>query len=98
MILTSSLVWQFSTGWANAADDLRMTNWASKLLDYWHLQNQEKNLASEFIYMGDAGDFQDPFAGFPLGNVQRMREIRAAYDPLGTFTRLNWGGFKLGSN
>ena len=75
-----------------------MTNWARSLVDYWHLQNQAKNLSSEFIYMGDAGDFQDPFAGFPLENVQRMRKIRDAYDPLGVFTRLNWGGFKLGAN
>lgn len=42
--------------------------------------------------MGDAGDFQDPFIGFPLENVQRMREIRDVYDPQGVFTRLNWGG------
>ena len=48
--------------------------------------------------MGDAGDFQDPFTGFPLENVQRMRKIRDSYDPLGVFTRLNWGGFKLGGN
>ncbi|PMD31866.1 FAD-binding domain-containing protein [Hyaloscypha variabilis F] len=94
----SYILWQFSTGWANAADDLRMTNWASKLLDYWHLENQALNLASEFIYMGDAGDFQDPFTGFPVENVRKMREIRDAYDPLGVFTRLNWGGFKLGAN
>lgn len=75
-----------------------MTNWVSKLLDYWHLQNQALNLSSEFLYMGDSGEFQDPFAGFPLANVQRMREIRDSYDPEGVFTRLNWGGFKLGSN
>ncbi|KUJ16972.1 FAD-binding domain-containing protein [Mollisia scopiformis] len=93
----SYIIFQYSTGWANASDDLRMLNWASKMLDYWHLQNQELELASEFVYMGDAGDFQDPFAGFPLENVQKMREIRDVYDPLGTFKRLNWGGFKLGN-
>jgi hypothetical protein len=47
--------------------------------------------------MGDAGDFQDPFAGFPIENVQKMREIRTAYDLLGVFSRLNWGGFKFGA-
>ncbi|KAH8805327.1 putative FAD-binding oxidoreductase [Xylogone sp. PMI_703] len=94
----SYIIWQFSTSWSNAADDLRMSRWAQSLLDYWHLQSQEKGLASEFIYMGDAGDFQDPFVGFPLANVQRMRAIRDAYDPLGVFSRLNWGGFKLGPN
>ncbi len=74
-----------------------MTNWARSLLDFWHAENQAKGLASEFIYMGDAGEYQDPFAGFPVENVERMRQIRAMYDPTGVFTRLNWGGFKLGS-
>lgn len=46
--------------------------------------------------MGDAGEWQDPFAGFPKENVARMREIRSSYDPEGVFSRLNWGGFKLG--
>jgi hypothetical protein len=46
--------------------------------------------------MGDAGEWQNPFDSFPESNVERMRAIRAAYDPFGTFSRLNWGGFKLG--
>jgi FAD/FMN-containing dehydrogenase len=58
--------------------------------------NKQNGLAREFVYMGDAGEWQDPFAGFAPANVQRMREIRAAYDPNGTFSKLNWGGFKLG--
>ncbi|KAH9204876.1 hypothetical protein DL95DRAFT_430208 [Leptodontidium sp. 2 PMI_412] len=59
--------------------------------------NQKLGIASEFIYMGDAGEYQDPFAGFPIASVQRMRSVRAAYDPLGVFTRLDRGGFKLGA-
>lgn len=73
-----------------------MTAWAQQTVDYLHSLNQEKGLASEFIYMGDAGEFQDPYLGFPLENVERMRSIRSEYDPQGVFTRLNWGGFKLG--
>lgn len=96
-ILTSNTVWQCSTGWANQVDDLRMLNWAQSFIDYWHQENQALDLASEFIYMGDAGDFQDPFAGFPVENVRRMREVRDAYDAGGVFSRLNWGGFKLGA-
>lgn len=56
----------------------------------------EKGISSEFVYMGDAGEWQDPFVGFPAANVRRMKAVRSAYDPLGTFSRLNWGGFKLG--
>jgi hypothetical protein len=81
--------------WANSDDDLRMTNWATKFADYWHAQNQALGLAVDFLYMGDAGETQDPFLGFPLENVVRMKAIRADYDPLGVFSRLNWGGFKL---
>jgi hypothetical protein len=48
--------------------------------------------------MGDSGEFQNPYLGFPAANVQRMRDVRTAYDPAGVFTTLNWGGFKLGAN
>ncbi|KAB8205974.1 cytochrome P450 [Aspergillus parasiticus] len=90
------MIWQFSTGWANAQDDLRVESWARQLTEHLHSINQEKGLASEFIYMGDAGEWQDPYAGFPPENVQRMRDIRTAYDPKGIFSTLSWGGFKLG--
>lgn len=90
------IVWQFSTGWDLAQDDLRVEAWSRQLAEHLHSINVEKGVASEFIYMGDAGEWQDPFAGFPTENVARMRSIRADYDPLGVFSRLNWGGFKLG--
>ncbi|KAJ7474274.1 FAD binding domain protein [Mycena latifolia] len=93
----SLIIWQLANTWANAADDLRMTNWATKFMEFHHRINQEMGLASEFLYMGDAGESQNPFLGFPMKNVQRMREIRAAYDPERVFTHLNWGGFKLGA-
>lgn len=72
-----------------------MTAWSQHLMDYWHQDNQLKGLASEWEYMGDAGEFQDPFANFPRENVERMRQVRSDYDPLDVFSRLNWGGFKL---
>jgi hypothetical protein len=74
---------------------LRVTNFARNVLDEMHAENQAKGLASEFLYMGDASEFQDPFLGFPPENVQRMKDVRASYDPLDVFTRQNWGGFKL---
>lgn len=90
------LVWQFSTGWALAQDDLRIKAWSHQLAEKLHAINVEKGIASEFVYMGDAGEWQNPYAGFPKENVARMREIRSSYDQQGIFTRLNWGGFKLG--
>ena len=61
-----------------------------------HTLVKAKGLASEFLYMGDAGEYQDPFTGFPVENVERMKAIRQDCDPDETFQRLNWGGFKLG--
>ncbi|CAL3968612.1 unnamed protein product [Diplocarpon coronariae] len=90
------MIWQLSTSWQNQADDSRMTEWAREFMDYWHKENEDAGLAHDFMYMGDAGEFQDGFAGLPKENLQRMKEIRAAYDPLQVFSKLSWGGFKLG--
>lgn len=88
--------WQVSTGWANAADDLRITAWGRSFVEKMHAENQHSGIADDFVYMGDAGEWQDVYAGFPIENVQRMRSVRALYDLDNVFTRLNWGGFKLG--
>ncbi|KAJ5673433.1 hypothetical protein N7507_002560 [Penicillium longicatenatum] len=88
--------WQLSTGWDLEQDDLRVEGWARQLTEHLHGLNKKSGLARDFVYMGDAGEWQDPFAGFSPENVERMREIRTAYDPKKTFSKLNWGGFKLG--
>jgi FAD/FMN-containing dehydrogenase len=88
--------WQLSTGWDLQQDDLRVEYWARQFTEHMHGINKLKGLARDFVYMGDAGEWQDPFAGFAPANIQRMRDIRATYDPNGTFSKLNWGGFKLG--
>ncbi|KAH6880694.1 FAD binding domain-containing protein [Thelonectria olida] len=93
----SYILWQLATSWAKSTDDLRMTNWAQSFVEGWHAENEAKGLASDFIYMGDAGEFQDAFAGLPLKNVRRLRAVREQYDPEAVFSRLNWGGFKLGA-
>ncbi|KAI8268252.1 Bifunctional solanapyrone synthase [Colletotrichum sp. SAR11_239] len=88
--------WQFTTSWARAEDDLRMAAWHESLLAHHHEINKAKGLATEFIYMGDAGEFQKPLPQYGAANVERMRAVRDQYDPDLTFTKLNWGGFKLG--
>ncbi|TDZ21636.1 Bifunctional solanapyrone synthase [Colletotrichum orbiculare MAFF 240422] len=90
------IFWQLTTSWARAEDDLRMTAWTQGFLERHHAINKAQGLASEFIYMGDAAEFQKPFPQFGAENYQRMREIRNQYDPDLVFTKLNWGGFKLG--
>lgn len=46
--------------------------------------------------MGDAFETRNPWLDMPFENVRRMRQVRAAYDPNGVFTVLNWGEYKLG--
>ncbi|PQE24048.1 FAD binding domain protein [Rutstroemia sp. NJR-2017a BVV2] len=93
---TDSAIWyQTSTGWNLAKDDLRVQTWSHQLTAKLHALNQAKGISTEFIYMGDAGEDQDPWVGMPVKNVEKMKTIRAKYDVGGVFTYLNWGGFKL---
>ncbi|PYI13628.1 putative FAD-binding oxidoreductase [Aspergillus violaceofuscus CBS 115571] len=95
LALEPTIWWQFSTGWDLAQDDIRMTSWSRDLSESLHEENRQLSLAREHVYMGDAGEWQDAFATFPKENIKRMKEIQAAVDPEGVFSRLNWGGFKL---
>ncbi|KAL4930754.1 FAD-binding oxidoreductase [Aspergillus undulatus] len=90
------MIWQFSTSWSRAQDDERMETWSRELTERLHAMNQEKGIASEFVYMGDAGEWQDAFAGLPEGNLERLKSVRERYDSDHVLSRLNWGGFKLG--
>ncbi|KAL2818577.1 hypothetical protein BJX63DRAFT_429078 [Aspergillus granulosus] len=89
------IIWQFSTSWSLARDDRRVEHWSRVVTERLHASNRRKGLASEYIYMGDAGDWQDAFAGVPRRNFAKLKRIQAAYDPEGVFTRLSSGGFKL---
>lgn len=87
---------QLATSWELEQDDLRTTTWNKRLMDLFHRMNEEKSLSTDFIYMGDAGETQTVFQHYGDQNMHRMRIIRDKYDPDLVFTRLNWGGFKLG--
>lgn len=89
-------VWQFTTSWARAEDDLRMTTWHQSLLARHHEINKQLGIASDFVYMGDAGEWQKPYPAYGASNLEKLRQVRDQYDPNLVFTKLNWGGFKLG--
>jgi hypothetical protein len=48
-----------------------------------------------FRYMNGAGPDQEVFQTYGRGNLDRLRRIRARYDPGLVSTRLLSGGFKL---
>ncbi|KAF7594066.1 hypothetical protein BBP40_010203 [Aspergillus hancockii] len=50
---------------------------------------------ANFIYLNDANPSQDAFRTFPAENLERLKSIRAKYDPNRVFTDLMPGGFKV---
>ncbi|KAE8149336.1 putative FAD dependent oxidoreductase [Aspergillus avenaceus] len=50
---------------------------------------------AKFIYLNDANPSQDAFGTFPPENLERLKAIRAKYDPDRVFTDLMPGGWKL---
>jgi hypothetical protein len=61
-----------------------------------HLAQETKNL-HKYIYINDANEKQDVFAGYEQDNVERMREVSRRYDPGRCFQTLGVGGrCKLG--
>lgn len=98
LLLTLPLIdWELSTSWTNPLDNLRIEAWSKAVVTKIHNMNIAAGLSNEFVYMNDAGEWQvdQVWAGIPAANLQRMLEVREAYDPLLTFRNLNWGGFKL---
>lgn len=53
--------------------------------------------SSPFLYLNYSGDTQDVFAGYPADNVERLKSVRAKYDPYLVFTNLMPGGWKVES-
>ncbi|KAL9948128.1 hypothetical protein D7B24_002378 [Verticillium nonalfalfae] len=92
----SYIWWQIATSWDRPEDDLRLEAWAKNLLGRLHKANKDKGLATEFLYIGDAAEWQDPIQTYGEENLKRLRAARDQYDPQLVFTKLAWGGFKLG--
>lgn len=53
------------------------------------------DVVSPYLYLNDADKDQPVFEGYAAENVQRLKEIRAKYDPAGTYTTQMPGGFKV---
>ncbi|KAH7250924.1 FAD binding domain-containing protein [Fusarium tricinctum] len=88
--------WQLTTSWARSEDDVKVTTWARTFLEGFHAENKDLGLSTGFLYGGDVAEYQNPLLQYPQKNVDKMRRIRDKYDPDRVFSKLNWGGFKLG--
>ncbi|ROV86748.1 hypothetical protein VMCG_10914 [Cytospora schulzeri] len=58
---------------------------------------KSRGLWDQFIFLNDAGFYQDPLRSYGQSNFALMRSAQRAYDPTSVFQTLLPGGFKLGT-
>ncbi|KAH8900531.1 FAD binding domain-containing protein [Thozetella sp. PMI_491] len=81
--------------WTNADDDDQVHAFADSItatINQWLAKN---SYAVPYIYLNDAGAGQPVFGSYPARNLNKLKEIRAKYDPLGVYTNLLVGGWKV---
>lgn len=54
-----------------------------------------EEMVAPYIYLNDADKDQPVFEGYAAENLERLKEIRAKYDPAGIYTTQMPGGFKV---
>lgn len=83
------------TSWPNAADN----NTVQDFLDRVHADIQTKLRRVDglhpYSFLNYAGTLKDPFEGYGVDNVRRLKSIRNKYDPDMVFTNLMRGGLKV---
>ncbi|KAF4551376.1 FAD-binding domain-containing protein 71 [Elsinoe fawcettii] len=81
--------------WQDAADDDAIITLASDCLKAVKAEAVARGLASDFVYMNYAAEFQDVIASYGAENKARLQQIAKKYDPQGVFQKLSPGYFKL---
>ncbi|EMR90926.1 putative fad binding domain-containing protein [Botrytis cinerea BcDW1] len=68
---------------------------ANNLITELTLFATKLGILHKYIYPNYADASQDIFAGYGEENLSRLRKVQEAYDPEGTWRRLQSGGFKI---
>jgi hypothetical protein len=84
-----------SVSWSKKEDDARIQAAQIAVGDAYMGWARQQGLASDFLYLNDADGSQNVFAGYGEENLEFLREVKDKYDPMGVFTRLMPGGFKV---
>ncbi len=80
------------TTWKNATDDDRVRAWTESITDDIGRLAEKDGKLHKSVYVDDANEEQDAFAGYEPENLERMREVSRRYDPEGVFQKLRRGG------
>lgn len=81
--------------WTDPADDDAVLQAASNIVSKTVAKAEEMGLASEYIYMNYASQFQDVVPSYGRRNHALLRHISRKYDPEQVFQRLQPGYFKV---
>jgi hypothetical protein len=83
--------------WTYAADDEIINAFAEEVTDVMESKLQAASQLASYTYMNDAGYGQEIFQNYGAGNLAKLQEIRAKYDPFNVYTDLMPGGWKVAS-
>lgn len=81
--------------WTNEADDEVVDKFISEFNTKVRERLEPMGVLYPFYYLNEADIGQPVFESYPDGNLDRLKEIRAKYDPGRVFTNLMPGGFKV---
>jgi hypothetical protein len=84
-----------SVTWTKEEDDARVKAAQAAASNTYMTWAQKHGLADDFLYLNDAEESQDVFAGYGEENREFLRAVRDKYDPTGVFTHLMPGGYKV---
>ena len=83
--------------WSNPADDAKIDAFLKSVNKDIDSQLGPKGYQAPYLYLNDADKGQPVFQGYTKGSVQKLKAIRAKYDPKRAFTDLMPGGWKVDS-
>ncbi|ATZ51323.1 hypothetical protein BCIN_06g07340 [Botrytis cinerea B05.10] len=92
------IVFNINIWWSTQASDSYtplMQQSANNLITELTLFATKLGILHKYIYPNYADASQDIFAGYGEENLSRLRKVQEAYDPEGTWRRLQSGGFKI---
>ncbi|KAH0421950.1 FAD binding domain-containing protein [Colletotrichum camelliae] len=81
--------------WTNEADDEVFDTFISEFNTKVRERLEPMGVLYPYYYLNEADIGQPVFESYPDGNLDRLKEIRAKYDPDRVFTDLMPGGFKV---